>query len=221
MGGINYEYIENYIKNLLPESDGIIKDIEEYAKQNNIPIITPDVYSLIGILIKSKNVKDILEIGTAIGYSAILMAKSIGFEANIISIEKNEILAGIARTNIKKAGLVDNITIIQGEAIEELINIQKNFDMIFVDGAKGQYLDFFNKSIDKLRIGGLFICDNVLFRGMVADKNLLQRRKITIVKRLKKFLEYIMNNDILETAIVPIGDGLSISIKLKEEITNE
>lgn len=221
MSGINYEYIDNYIKNLLPKSNGIIKYMEEYAKQNNIPIITPDVYSLIEILIKSKNVKDILEIGTAIGYSAILMAKSAGPDANLISIEKNEILAEIARTNIKKAGLVDNITIIQGEAIDELISIEKNFDMIFVDAAKGQYMDFFNKSIDKLRVGGLFICDNVLFRGMVADKNLLQRRKITIVKRLKKFLEYITNNDALKTSIVPIGDGLSISIKLKEEITNE
>lgn len=216
MSGINYEYIENYIKDLLPESDGIIKDMEEYAKENNIPIITPDVYSLIGILIKSTNVKDILEIGTAIGYSAILMAKSIGDEANIISIEKNEILADIARTNIRKAGLVGNITIIQGEATEELVNIEKNFDMIFIDGAKGQYLDFFNKSIDKLRIGGLFVCDNVLFRGMVAEKSILKKRKITIVKRLKKFLEYIMNNDALETSVVPIGDGLSISIKLKE-----
>lgn len=221
MSGINYEYIDNYIKNLLPKSNGIIKYMEEYAKQNNIPIITPDVYSLIEILIKSKNVKDILEIGTAIGYSAILMAKSAGPDANLISIEKNEILAEIARTNIKEAGLVDNITIVQGEAIDELISIEKDFDMIFVDAAKGQYMDFFNKSINKLRVGGLFICDNVLFRGMVADKNLLQRRKITIVKRLKKFLEYITNNDALKTSIVPIGDGLSISIKLKEEITNE
>lgn len=221
MSNINHDYIENYIQSLLPDSDGILKDMETYARQNNVPIITPDIGALLTLLIKSTKAKSILEVGTAIGYSSILMAEAAGEGCQILTIEKNPQLADIAQLNIKKAGFKDNIKVLQGEAAEILEKVEGTYDIIFIDAAKGHYFDFFNKSIDKLKIGGLFICDNVLFRGMVAERSLLIRRKITIVKRLKKFLEYISHNKSLQTSIIPIGDGVSISLKLEEVTLDE
>lgn len=216
MSNITYDYIDNYIQSLLPASIGYLKDMEEYARQNNIPIITPDISALLTLFIKSINAKNILEIGTAIGYSAVVMAKSAGKDAQITTIEKNNTLVEIAMSNIKKSGYANNIKVISGEATEILKNIEGPYDIIFIDAAKGQYFDFFNNSINKLRIGGLFICDNVLFRGMVAERSLLIRRKITIVKRLKKFLKHISENKSLQTSVIPISDGISVSVKLME-----
>lgn len=221
MSNINYDYIQNYIVDLIPKSEGILKELEEYAHTNNVPIITPDVASLLSILIKSSKSKNILEIGTAIGYSSIFMAKSADSDFQILSIEKDPIMVEKALINIKKAGYENNIKVILGDGVEVLKTIGGIYDMIFIDAAKGHYFDFFNGSIDKLRIGGLFVCDNVLFRGMVAERSLLIRRKVTIVKRLKKFLNYISNNKSLQTVIVPIGDGLSISLKLEEVAIDE
>lgn len=221
MSNITHDYIDKYIQSLLPEHTGILKDMEEYALQNNIPIITSDISAILALFIKTINAKNILEIGTAIGYSSILMAKSAGVDCQITTVEKNSDLAELAILNIKRSGYANNIKVLTGEATEALNNIKGHYDIIFIDAAKGQYFDFFNKSIDKLRIGGLFICDNVLFRGMVAERSLLIRRKITIVKRLKKFLKYISENKSLQTSVIPIGDGISVSLKLTEVFIDE
>lgn len=216
MSQITHDYINNYLISIIPPHTGIIKELEHYAKEHNTPIITPDVAGLLSVLIKSVNAKKILEVGTAIGYSAILMCSSAGDGASITTIEKYEENAELAKENIRRAGMEQSIKVLVGDANEVLEQVEGTYDMIFVDAAKGHYMDFFEKSIDKLKIGGLFVCDNVLFRGMVAERSLLIRRKITIVKRLKKFLHYISNNECLQTTIIPMGDGVSISCKLKE-----
>lgn len=221
MSNINHDYIQNYINGLLPKSQGILEELENYAQDNHVPIVTPDVAALLSILIKTTNTKNILEIGTAIGYSAILMGKAAGESFKIITLERSEELVKLARQNIKRAGFEDNIEVQSGNAEEVLQSLEGVYDMIFIDAAKGQYMDFLKLSFDKLKIGGLFICDNVLFRGMVAERSLLIRRKITIVKRLKKFLSYISGHEAMQTAVIPIGDGVSISIKLKEAIIDE
>jgi predicted O-methyltransferase YrrM len=216
MSQITHDYINGYLTSIIPEHTGILKELENYAKEHNTPIVTRDVAGLLKVLIKSINAKNILEVGTAIGYSAILMGSIAGEGFNIVTLERNEENAALAMENIKQAGMEQSIKVLVGDASEVLKQVDGTYDMIFVDAAKGQYMDFFEKSIGKLRIGGLFVCDNVLFRGMVAERSLLIRRKITIVKRLKKFLHYISNNDSLQTTIIPMGDGVSISVKLKE-----
>jgi len=218
MSNINHDYIQNYINQLLPKSEGILAELEEYAEQNHVPIVTKDVASLLSILIKSTHTKSILEIGTAIGYSSILMGKAAGDNFRITTIEKNQEMINIASQNIKKAGYENNITILGGDASEILQSINDKYDMIFIDAAKGQYMDFLKLSFGNLKVGGLFICDNVLFRGMVAERSLLIRRKITIVKRLKKFLSYISDHEAMDTTVIPIGDGVSISMKKKEAV---
>jgi len=219
MNNINYEYIQNYINQLLPESSGILRELEEYARENHVPIITHEVGNLLRILIKATNTKSILEIGTAIGYSTILMGMAAGEGFKITTIEKNKEMIDLAIKNIKAAGYENNITILEGDASEVLKSLKDsrdNYDMIFIDAAKGQYMDFLHLSFDKLKVGGLFICDNVLFRGMVAEKSLVIRRKITIVKRLREFLSFISNHEAMQTVIIPIGDGISITLKQKE-----
>ncbi len=221
MTNINHEYIDNYLLGMIPESSGILKEMEEYAEENHVPIITRDIAGLLSVIIKSAKVKSILEVGTAIGYSAIHMGVCAGEGFSITTIERNEESAEKASSFIKRAGMEDNIKIITGDAEELLKDVPGSFDMIFVDAAKGQYMDFMKDSIGKLKTGGLFVCDNVLFRGMVAERSLLIRRKITIVKRLKKFLSFISSCESLQTTIIPMGDGMSISCKLKEVEFNE
>jgi len=216
VANINHEYIDRFLLGMIPDRCGILKEMEKYAEENHVPIITQDIAGLLAVLIKSANIKSILEVGTAIGYSAIHMGICAGDGFSITTIERNEESAAMAAGFIKRAGMENNIKIMTGDAEELLKTVPGSFDMIFVDAAKGQYMEFMKASIGKLRTGGLFVCDNVLFRGMVAERSLLIRRKITIVKRLKKFLSFISSCESLQTTIIPMGDGISISCKLKE-----
>jgi len=213
---INHEYIDRFLYGMIPARSGILKEMEEYAQENHVPIITPDIAGLLAVLIKATKAKSILEVGTAIGYSAIYMGLCAGESSTIKTIEKNEELARIAEGYIERAGLGENIEVITGDAEELLKDMKGSFDMIFLDAAKGQYMDFMRDSLRMLKIGGLLVCDNVLFRGMVAERSLLVRRKITIVKRLKKFLSFISSCEGLQTSVIPMGDGISVSCKLKE-----
>jgi predicted O-methyltransferase YrrM len=155
----------------------------------------------------------ILEVGTAIGYSAILMNEATNGKSEIITIEKNEEMVIKAKENINKADLNDKIRIICGYAINVLESMNESFDMIFLDAAKSQYLYYLPHCLRMLKTRGLLICDNILYKGMIANNDLVKRRKITIVKRLRKFLFEINNNDQLQTSIIPISDGVSISVK--------
>ncbi len=212
---INYEYIIRYLRDTLPKSTGFLKELEEYAKANEVPISQPESIRLIEVLLKIMNAKKILEVGSAIGYSAIRMSNACG--AEVVTIELSEEMAVLARNNISRAGLDDKITLICGDAKDVLPEIKgdNEFDMIFVDAAKGQYMEFFPHCMRLLRQGGVLISDNVLYKGMTATDELVVRRKITIVRRLREYLDMLSNNKELSTAILPIGDGVAISFKEK------
>lgn len=213
LSNIVYDYIEEYLRSLLPENEGILKQMEDYAKQNNIPIVQPEVARFISFIIKTLNVKNILEVGTAIGYSAALMHRAAG-GCRIVTIERNEEMVEKALKNLESAGISKDITILKGEAEEILKNMNETFDMVFLDAAKGQYLEFFPDCHRMLKKGGIILADNVLFRGMVATNKLLIRRKITIVKRLRKYLKYMSENKDYDTTILPLGDGVAVSVKI-------
>lgn len=216
MSNIAHDYIEDYIRNLIPERKGPIKAMEDYALENNVPIVHPEVAQFLRVLIKSHGVKRILEVGTAIGYSASLMAEAAGEGCSIVTIERDENSAELAEKNIREMGFENNIKVIRGDALEELEKINDKFDLIFLDAAKGHYDHFLPLCIGNLKLNGLLVSDNVLFRGMVATNELLIRRKITIVKRMRKYLEHISNMPELETVVLPIGDGIALSTKLQE-----
>lgn len=210
---INYEYIIRYLRDTLPASEGLIRELEEYAKKNEVPISQPESIRMIEVLLKMMNAKKILEVGSAIGYSAIRMSCACG--AEVVTIELSEEMAKIARENIQRAGLEKKIELICGDAKDVLPQIkgENEFDMIFVDAAKGQYMEFFPHCMRLLRKGGILISDNVLYKGMTATDELVVRRKITIVRRLREYLDMLSDNKQLSTAILPIGDGVAISFK--------
>lgn len=215
MSNIAHDYIEEYIRGLIPEKQDHIKSMEEYAKEKNVPIIHPEVGQFLKVLIKSHGVKKILEVGTAIGYSAGLMAEAAGCNCEIVTIEKDEEMKDLAMENTQKLGLESNIKILFGDALEVLEDIHGEFDMVFLDAAKGHYDHFLPMCLSHLKVNGLLVCDNVLFRGMIATNKLLIRRKITIVKRMRKYLTHISSMRELETVVLPIGDGISLSCKLE------
>lgn len=213
MSSIVYDYIEEYIRSMLPQNDTLLKEIEAFAEENHVPIVQPDVGKLLTFLIKLKGVKDILEVGTAIGYSAILMYKAAD-NCRIVTVERDKTMYDRACNYINKAGFTKGINIINDEADAALSNMSDKFDLIFLDAAKGQYLDFYPHCHRMLKNGGIIFADNVLFRGMVASNELLVRRKITIVKRMRKYLEFMSGNTKYDTSIIPIGDGVSVSLKI-------
>lgn len=214
MSNINKDYIEDYIRSVLPKRDSFLVQLEEFAQENNIPIIHPEVAEFMRVILKIKDSKNILEIGTAIGYSSIVMSNSIK-EGNIITIERQENMVKLANENIEKSG-IKNIEVKHGEAKDILPKLNKKFDFIFIDAAKGKYMEFLPYCINMLEDKGIILSDNVLFKGMVANDDLVVRRKKTIVRRMREYLDHISNHSELTTSIIPIGDGVALSYKESE-----
>ena len=216
MSNIVYDVVEDYIRETLEQNTGQIREMELYAEENSVPIIHKEVAELLKVILKIHRPKRILEIGCAIGYSSILFSSILDNDVEIITTERNPVMLEKAVENIKKAGLEDKIKILVGDAQETLKDIDGEFDMIFIDAAKGQYKMFFDMVIDKLKVDGLVISDNILYKGMIASDDLVVRRKKTIVKRMRDYLDYICQSDYLDKSIIPIGDGLAISYKKSE-----
>ncbi|MDO5026258.1 MAG: O-methyltransferase [Tissierellia bacterium] len=204
------DFINNiYIKNKVSEE---LEDLRIYGQDHNIPIIHREVAEFIKSILVLKKPKKILEIGTAIGYSSIFFA-NYALDAQITTIEINEEMCKIARENIKKFGFEDRITLLEGDALDLIGSLEDKFDFVFIDAAKGQYIKFFELIEEKLDDKAVIISDNILFRGMVGDDDLVKRRKITIVKRLRKYLDMLVANENYTSSILQIGDGLALTIK--------
>lgn len=213
MSNIVNNLVEEYIRETLVETKGLLRELEIYADEYNVPIIHKEVAEMLKVLLKVNKPKRILEVGCAIGYSSILFASTLGSDVEIITVERNEEMIKKAKENVKKAGFEENIKILEGNAEEILQNIEGEFDMIFLDAAKGQYKLFYDMIIDNLKTDGLLISDNILYKGMVAHDDFVVRRKKTIVKRMRNYLDYICKCDYLDTSLIPIGDGLALSYK--------
>ncbi len=211
---ITYPYIDEYLQSLMPKREGILSSIEQTAvlEESYVPIVPPETAQLLRLMLDITKPKKILEIGTAVGYSAMLMAKW-AKNAHITTIERYEKSAHIAKNNIENENLQDRIRIIEGDAAEILPTLKEEFDLVFMDGAKAQYLAFLPEVSRLLKTGGVLISDDVLYKGMPASRELLIRRKITIYKRLRKYLEHLMQREDFTTSIIPIGDGVAISYK--------
>ena len=215
MSNIVNNLVEDYIRTTLKDTEGLLKELEVYAAENNVPIVHKEVAEFLKVLLKVQKPMRILEVGCAIGYSSILFASTVGKDVEIITVERNEKMIEQAKRNIKEAGLENNITILEGDAEEMLKSVEGEFDMIFLDAAKGQYKLFYDMVIDKLKVDGLLISDNILYKGMVAHDDFVIRRKKTIVKRMRTYLDYICTCDYLSTSLIPIGDGVALSYKEK------
>jgi len=221
MSGVTYDYMEQYLRELIPSSNGIIKDLEDFAIENRVPIVQKETAKFLELMITMNKPKKILELGTAIGYSSILMNLASGGQNTITSIERDEKMIEIAKGNIEKCGLQNKITILEGDCLEILENLQNEYDMIFMDAGKAHYNHFLPHCLRLLKKEGVLIADNVLFRGMVASKELATHRKITIIKRMKSYLELVSNDDNLITSVIPMGDGISVTVRKSTVSTRE
>lgn len=213
MSNIVNDKVENYIRETLKPSQGLLRDLELYAEENSVPIIHKEVADLLRVILKLKRPKKILELGCAIGYSSLFFADVLDGDVEIVTTERNPIMLERAQDNIKKAGMEDRIKILVGDAEETLKDLEGTFDMIFIDAAKGHYKMFFDMLIGKLNHGGIVISDNILYKGMIASDDYVVRRKKTIVKRMRTYLDYICDLEGVSTSLIPIGDGLAISYK--------
>lgn len=213
LSNINLPFIEEYIRNTLPENKGLLREIEIYADENHIPIVHKEVGALLQVITKAAKVKKVLEIGTAVAYSTLLFSEAMGEDGYITTIERNKKMISLAKKNIERAGKTGSIRIIESDAVMVLKQLKDKYDLIFLDGAKGHYKYFLNESIDLLNSGGILISDNILYKGMIATDKLVVRRQRTIVNRMREYLQYICNHPQLVTSIIPIGDGLAVSYR--------
>jgi predicted O-methyltransferase YrrM len=194
----------------------IISEMEEYAINYNVPIIEKDSIAFIMKYIKANGIKNILEIGTAIGYSAILMA-SVADDIQVTTIERDETRYMEALKNVKKCDLEKRITVVCQDALE--MNLSGvSYDLIFIDAAKGQYTKFFEKYKYFLKPGGVIISDNLKFHGHVGNRdNIASRNLKQLVGKLENYIDFLKNNDEFETNFYDVGDGLSVSKKKNEQ----
>ncbi len=206
---INHEYIIRYLRDNFEEPTPLLASMRRLANENDIPIAEPETAALLRFLCGVKKPARILEIGTAIAYSSILMAESCN--AEIVTLERNEEMYSLAGKFIGQAGFNDRINIVFGDALDTIGSVEGDFDIVFIDASKGHYEDFFSKA--KLSDNGIFICDNVLYKGMTATDELLIKRKTTIVKRLRKFISDICGNKEYYSALLPIGDGVLLAYR--------
>ena len=186
-----------------------MRELEEYAKINNIPIMQKDGILYLINYIKENNIKNILEIGSAIGYSSIMMA-SINSDIRITTIERDKDRYDLAVSNIKKYNLDNQINIIYGDAVD--IDINGMYDLIFIDAAKGKNIFFFEKYKNNLVKRGTIITDNLSFHGLVEDNSLIRtKNQRGIVNKIKDFISFLDNNDEFDTEYIPVGDKIAIS----------
>ncbi|WP_068674413.1 O-methyltransferase [Oceanobacillus sp. Castelsardo] len=207
------DLINNYLLHILPEKETWIKEIEEQAKIDSIPIMDQVSMHFVTQIIQIKKPKRILEIGTAIGYSALRMHDACP-KSQIVTIERDDVRYKQAIQNIKHLNKEKNIDVIFGDALEkleELMDKEEKFDLIFIDAAKGQYQRFFELSLPLLNSDGLIITDNVLFRGYVANPEVSPKRYEKMVEKIIKYNDFLMNQPEFNTSIIPIGDGVALS----------
>jgi predicted O-methyltransferase YrrM len=201
-----------YLKQFLKNNDPFLLELENYAKLNRIPIIDKFGAEFLKLFLMIKKPKKILEIGTAIGYSTIIIAQNTSNDAKIITLEKSKNNIPLAQENFKKSNTSTKIQLIEGDAIDSLDIIAETFDFIFLDADKEDYLTIFKKSIGKLNKDGIIFIDNLLWHGNVALKRITKKMKKSTL-RVKEFNEYFMSNNEIIPNIYTIGDGIGIGIK--------
>ncbi|CAM5195596.1 tRNA 5-hydroxyuridine methyltransferase OS=Ureibacillus acetophenoni OX=614649 GN=trmR PE=3 SV=1 [Ureibacillus acetophenoni] len=202
-------YIESFIK---PRND-LLVEMETFAKENHVPIMQLPAIEVLNQILRIQKPSNILEIGTAIGYSAIRMALTLS-DTKIVTIERDSERVVLAREFISRSEVANRITVIEGDALEVDVTQNTTFDAVFIDAAKGQYMRFFEKFSPLVPSGGVLYIDNMYMHGL-SDLNLedVPRRKRTMIRNLNNFADWIMNHDEYDSTFFPVGDGLLICMK--------
>ena len=208
------ERVVAYINSLNCGNSDICNTIEKEAIADEVPIIRKEMGNLLKVLLQLVQPERILEVGTAVGYSSILMSENMPHNSTITTIENYDKRIPVAKNNFKRAGKEDVITLIEGDAIEVLKTLDGPYDFIFMDAAKGQYINYLPDIKRVLRKGGLLISDNILQEGeIVESRYAVTRRNRTIHARIREYVYELTHSEDFVTSIVPIGDGITLSVK--------
>lgn len=208
------ERMITYINSLDSGNSPFLEGLEREAKAAYVPIIRKEMQSFLKVLLHMKNPKNILEVGTAVGFSSILMSEHTEENCQITTIENYDKRIPLARENFKKAGKDKRITLLEGDAMEVLQTLEGEYDFIFMDAAKGQYIYYFPLLMKLLPKGGILLSDNVLQEGDIIESHFaVERRNRTIHKRMREYLYELTHNEELVTSVIPIGDGVTLSVR--------
>ena len=214
MGTIVNERIVDYINSLDKGNSPVCNAIEKEALADGVPIIRKEMGNLLKVLLLLKQPQKILEVGTAVGYSSILMSENMPQNCRITTIENYEKRIPVAKNNFKRAGKEEVITLLEGDALDILKELDGTYDFIFMDAEKGQYINFLPELLRLMPAGGLLISDNVLQEGDIVESRYgVTRRNRTIHTRMREYIYTLTHAEQLETSIVPIGDGITLSVK--------
>ena len=211
------ERMAAFIDSLDRGNTELLNIIEKEALEQRVPIIRKSMQSLLKFILAYGKPKNILEVGTAIGFSALLFAEYAPADCHITTIEKYEKRIPVARDNFRRAGREEQITLLEGDATEILGRLEGSYDLIFMDAAKGQYITFLPQVLRLLSPGGMLLSDNVLQEGEIIESRFaVTRRNRTIHARMREYLYEIKHHPQLETCILPVGDGVTLSVKVQE-----
>lgn len=198
-----------YLDRLLPEGDVFLTAMEEYAAKHNVPIADREVAAFIEITARASGAKRALEIGMAIGYSVVHLARGMGDDSLIVTIEPNDEMINVAGDYIELTGFNDRVRIERGKALDVMPRLKETFDLLFIDAVKEEYKQYLDLGLPKLRSGGVVIVDNLLWGGKVAGDN---GDSSTVA--LREFNQYFINHPQLRAVVLPVGDGLGYAVKL-------
>lgn len=213
---ITEERVSTFINSFDTGNTPFLNELEQFALKTNVPVIRPQMQSFLKLLLAMKQPKKILEVGTAIGFSTLLMSEYGPKDCRITTIEKYEKRIPIAKENFKKAGKDKEITLLEGDAIDILKELKDTYDFIFMDAAKGQYIHFLPDILRLMPEGGILVSDNVLQEGDIMESRFaVTRRDRTIHSRMREYLYALKHNEQLITDILPIGDGVTVSVRRK------
>jgi len=203
---------EAYLERLLPPRDPLLREMEEQAAREDIPISDPEVGRLLAILARAAGARLILEIGTAIGYGALVLARGAP-EARVVTLDISAERLATARRYLERAGVADRVDLVEGAALEVLHRLPGPFDLVYIDAVKTEYRRYLDLVLPKLRIGGLIVCDNLLWSGRVAAGD-----QEAETEALRSFNGYLMMHPQLQSVVLSVGDGLGVATKLKPTI---
>ncbi len=209
------ERMSAFIDSMNRGNTPFLDEIEKYALQNQVPVVRKSMQQLLKFLLATVKPKNILEVGTAIGFSALFMSEYAPEGCHIDTIEKYEKRIPVARDNFARAGKNDSITLLEGDAAELLRTLEGSYELIFMDAAKGQYIRFLPDILRLLAPGGILVSDNVLQDGDILESRFaVTRRNRTIHTRMREYLYELTHHPQLETAVLPVGDGVTVSVRV-------
>ncbi len=215
MEGISFERISSFVKSYINDDEGLLGQIYSEAIRDKVPVMRPETREFLKTQLIMKKPMQLLEIGTAVGYSSIYMSQYLDDDGRITTIELDEKRVQIARRNIETIGLSSVISVLQGDAYEVLKTLpDKTYDFAFVDAAKGQYINYYPDVMRVVKAGGVIISDNILQDGDVLESHFtVDKRNRTIHDRMREYIYTITHDERLDTAILSVGDGMAISVK--------